>query len=237
MGHASNLARWAAVVGALAGTAYGDDLGDRADFQPDRATLRTAAELGEDSQALAVDAYYDLNARFRLGLTTSSAARYELGAIRGSCVHGCTTSFAGLAAEAEIRASDHVIGRAAIDTVRFAPTAAALELGFAAHYEFDRWDVLVAPVLRIGIARRDLANGDALSAFGRIAARVWSHAGVLAETRGAVDIDALRDTPTLGAAGGVYVHLGAFTVTAVFGSSDVARSRSLFGELALGWAS
>jgi hypothetical protein len=225
------------VVGALAGPALGDDLGDRADFQPDRVALRAAAELGEDSQSLALDAYYDLNARFRLGLTTSSAARYELGAIRGLCLHTCATPFAGLAAETEIRAADHVIGRAAIDTARFAPTAAALELGFAAHYEFDRWDLLVAPVLRLGIARRDLANGDVLSAFGRIAARVWSHAGVLAETRGAVDVDALRTTPMLGAAGGVYVHLGAMTVTAVFGSSDVSRARSLFGELALGWAS
>jgi hypothetical protein len=225
------------IVGALAGTAYGDELGDRADFQPDRVTLRAAGEVGEDSQALALDAYYDLNARFRLGLTMSSAARYELGAIRGLCVHGCTTSVAGLAAEAEIRAGDHVVGRAAIDTSRFAPTAAALELGFAAHYEFDRWDLLIAPVLRIGIARRDLANGDALSAFARIAAHVWDTAGVLAETRGAVDVDALRATPTLGAAGGVYVQLGSLILTATFGSSDVARSRSLFGELALGWAS
>ena len=225
------------VVCALAGPALADNLGERADFVPDRVSVRAAAELGEESRSLALDGYYDLNARFRLGLTTSSAARYELGAIRGLCLHSCTTRFAGLAAETEIRAADHIVGRAAIDTARFAPTAAALELGFAAHYAFDRWDVLVAPVLRVGIARRDLANGDALSAFGRIAARVWSDAGVLAETRGAVDIDALRATPTLGAAGGVYVHLGAIMVTAVFGSSDVAHSRSLFGELALGWAS
>ncbi|MEP6859327.1 MAG: hypothetical protein ABJE66_01830 [Deltaproteobacteria bacterium] len=225
------------VICVSASPAIADDLGDRADFRPDRATLRVATELGEDSQSLALDAYYDLNARFRLGLTTSSAARYELGAIRGLCLHSCATDFAGLAAETEIRASDHVVGRAAIDSSRFAPTAAALELGFAAHYEFDRWDLVVAPVLRIGIARRDLANGDVLSAFGRIAACVWSHAGVLAETRSSVDIDALRTTPTLGAAGGVYVDLGAITVTAVFGSSDVAHSRSLFGELALGWSS
>jgi len=33
------------------------------------------------------------------------------------------------------------------------------------------------------------------------------------------------------------VQLGPITVTATFGSSDVARSRSLFGELALGWSS
>jgi hypothetical protein len=224
---------------ACAAPASADDLTDRADFQPDRVSLRAASKLGEDSQSLALDAYYDVNRRFRLGLTTSSAARYELGAIRGLCLHSCATDFAGLAAETEIRAGDHVVGRAAIDTARFGPTAAALELGFAAHYTFDedRWDLLLAPVLRVGIARRDLANGDELSAFGRIAARVWSHAGVLAETRGAVDIDALRTTPTLGAAGGVYVNLGPITLTAVFGSSDVAHSRSLFGELALGWSS
>jgi hypothetical protein len=225
------------LVCALTAPVFADDLADRADFVPGRTALRATAELGEDSRSLALDAYYDLNARFRIGLTTSSAARYELGAIRGLCLRDCSTRFAGLAAETEIRAADHVVGRAAIDTARFAPTAAALELGFAAHYTFDRWDLLVAPVLRLGIARRDLANRDVLSAFGRIAARVWSEAGVLAETRGAVDVDALRTTPTLGAAGGVYVHLGAITLTAVFGSSDVARSRSLFGELALGWAS
>jgi hypothetical protein len=219
------------------GPASADDLIDRADFVPDRATLRAGTEVGEDSQSLALDAYYDLDARARVGLTTSSAARYELGAIRGLCLHSCATGFAGLAAETEIRAADHIIGRAALDTARFAPTAAALELGFAAHYPFARWDLVVAPVLRLGIARRDLANGDALSTFARIAARVWSHAGALAETRGAVDIDALRATPTLGAAGGVYVDLGPITLTAVFGSSNVAHSRSLFGELALGWSS
>ena len=60
---------------------------------------------------------------------------------------------------------------------------------------------------------------------------------VLAKTRGAVDVDALRATPTLGAAGGVYVQLGAVTLTATFGSSDVAHARTLFGELALGWSS
>jgi len=225
------------VVATLGTPALADDLATRAEFQPDRVTLRAASELGEDSRSLALDAYYDLNARFRLGLTTSSAARYELGAIRGLCVDGCGERYGGLAADAEIRASTHVVGRAAVDTTRFAPTAAAIELGFAAHYAQDRWDLLIAPTLRLGIARRDLANGDALSAFARIAAHVWDTAGVLAETRGAVDVDALRATPTLGAAGGVYVQLGSLIFTATFGSSDVARSRSLFGELALGWAS
>jgi hypothetical protein len=218
----------------LATPAFADEL---TDFQPERVTVRAATELGEDSQALALDGWYDVNARFRLGLTMSSDARYELGAIRGFCLHACSDQFGGLAAETEIRAGDHVIGRAAVDTTRFAPTAAAIELGFAAHYAFDRWDLLVAPVLRLGIARRDLANGDALSAFARVAARVWERGGVLAKTRGAVDVDALRATPTLGAAGGVYVQLGAVTLTATFGSSDVAHARTLFGELALGWSS
>ncbi|MEO6775513.1 MAG: hypothetical protein ABI467_21305 [Kofleriaceae bacterium] len=206
-------------------------------FAAERVTVRAASELGEDTQALALDGWYDVNDRFRLGLTMSSAARYELGAIRGLCVHGCAERFGGLAAEAQIRAGDHLIGRAAVDTTRFAPTAAAIELGLAAHYTFDRWDLVVAPVLRLGIARRDLANGDSLAGFARVAARLWSQGGVLAETRGAVDVDALRATPTLGAAGGVYLHLGTTTVTATFGSSDVARSRSWFGELALGWSS
>jgi hypothetical protein len=235
VGHASAVIL--AVVATFGTPAFADELDPRASFQPDRVIARAASELGEDSQVLALDAYYDLNARFRLGVTTSSAARYELGAIRGLCLHACAERFAGLAADAEIRASEHVVGRAAVDTARFAPTAAAIELGFAAHYARDRWDLLVAPTLRLGIARRDLANGDALSAFARVAARVWEQAGVLAETRGAVDVDALRETPTLGGAGGVYLQLGSFSVTATFGSSDVARSRSLFGELALGWSS
>ncbi|HET9993497.1 MAG TPA: hypothetical protein VFQ65_33400 [Kofleriaceae bacterium] len=220
-------------VAALATPAFADDL----DFRPDRVTVRATGELGEDTQALALDGYYDVNARFRLGLTMSSEARYELGAIRGLCLHACSDPFGGLAADAEIRAGDHLLGRAAVDTTRFAPTAAAIELGFAAHYAYDRWDLLVAPVLRLGIARRDLANGDALSVFARVTARVWERGGVLAETRGAVDVDALRATPTLGAAGGVYVPLGAVTLTATFGSSNVAHTRSLFGELALIWSS
>jgi len=226
-----------AVVATIGTPALADDLDPRTTFAPDRVLVRAAGEVGADAQALSLDGYYDLNARFRLGITTSSAARYELGAIRGLCVRDCATRFGGLAADAEVRAGDHVIGRAAVDTTRFAPTAAAIELGFAVHYAEDRWDLLIAPTLRLGIARRDLANGDALSAFARIAARVWERGGVLAETRGAVDVDALRATPTLGAAGGVYVQLGSCVLTATFGSSDVSLSRSLFGELALGWAS
>jgi hypothetical protein len=222
------------VLAALATPALGDELGD---FRADRVTVRAAGELGEDSQALALDGWYDVNGRFRLGLTMSSDARYELGAVRGLCVHSCTDHFGGLAAETAIRAGDHLIGRAAVDTTRFAPTAVAIELGFAAHYAFDGWDLLAAPTLRLGIARRDLANGDALSVLARIATHLWATGGVLAATRGAVDVDALRATPTLGVAGGVYVQLGAFTLTAMFGSSDVARPRSVFGELALGWSS
>ena len=235
MGHAPAVI--IAVVATIGTPAFADDLDPRTTVAPERVLVRAAAEVGEDAQALSLDAYYDLNARFRFGLTTSSAARYELGAIRGLCVRDCAIRFAGLAADAEIRAGDHVVGRAAVDTTRFAPTAAAIELGFAVHYAEDRWDLLVAPTLRLGIARRDLANGDALSAFARIAARVWDRGGVLVETRGAVDVDALRDAPTLGAAGGVYVQLGSCVLSATFGSSDVSLSRALFGELALGWAS
>ena len=63
-----------------------------------------------------------------------------------------------------------------------------------------------------------------------------SHArttGVFGEVRVSVDVDALLDTPELGAAGGVYVQLGAFTLTGTFGRASGAT----FGAIAVGWAS
>jgi hypothetical protein len=205
VGHAPSLI---AVV-ALASPAHADD------FVPERIAVRAAGELGEDTQSLSLDAWYDVNARFRLGLTSSTDARHEL------------------AAETQIRVGPWLVGRAAIDTTRFAPTAAAIELGVDAHYATARYALLVAPILRLGIARRDLANGDTAAAFAQLAVRVWSRAGVLGAARIGVALDDLRATPTFGAAGGVYVDLGAFVVTARFGE----QSGRVFGELALGWSS
>lgn len=223
MGHAPSLI---AIV-ALASPAYADD------FVAERIAVRMAGELREDTQSLSLDGWYDVNARFRLGLTSSTDARHELGAGRGLCLHDCATPYGGLAAETQIRVGPWLVGRAAIDTTRFAPTAAAIELGVDAHYANGRYALLVAPILRLGIARRDLANGDTAAAFAQLAVRAWNRGGVLGAARIGIALDDLRATPTFGAAGGVYVDLGTFVVTARFGE----ESARVFGELALGWSS
>jgi len=219
---------------ALAGSAAADD------FVPGRVTARVAGELGQDTQSLSADGWYDVNDRFRLGLTTSPDARHELGAGRGLCLNDCDTRFGGLAAETQIRVGSNLIGRAAIDTTRFAPTAAAIELGIDARYASGRYAALIAPVLRLGIARRDLANDDTAALFVQLSVRAWCNGGVLAIARGGLALDDLRGTPSFGAAGGVYVELGAFTITARFGAAALEAGVSndhVFGELALGWSS
>jgi hypothetical protein len=222
------------ILVVLAGTAAADD------FVPERVTARVAGELGQDTQSLSLDGWYDVNDRFRLGLTTSTDARHELGAGRGLCLNECKTRFGGLAAESQIRVGSNLIGRAAIDTTRFAPTAAAIELGIDARYASGRYAALIAPALRLGIARRDLANGDTAALFIQLSMRAWCNGGVLAIARGGLALDDLRGTPSFGAAGGVYVELGAFTITARFGVADLEAGDSndhVFGELALGWSS
>lgn len=206
------------------------------DFVPERVMVRAAGEVGEDTQALSLDGWYDVNARFRLGVTTSTDARHELGAGRGLCLNDCDARFGGLAVETQIRVGSGLLGRAAIDTSRFAPTAAAVELGIDARYMGGRYAALIAPVLRLGIARRDLDNGDIAALFGQLSVRVWCNGGVLAQARGGLALDDLRGTPSFGAAGGVYIELGAFTITARFGVAEVSNDR-VFGELALGWSS
>ena len=239
MGHATNLILVAALAStsrAAPGEAAAPDGGaalSNDDFVPGRVTARATGALG-DRSSLALDAWYDVNARFRAGITMSSDARYDLSSPdRGLFLSGRGERFGGLAGESEIRIGPNVIGRAAIDTTRFAPTASAVELGLLVHASYDRWSVLAAPVLRLGISRRDLANGDSLATLVRLGVRVWRTAGVFGEVRGAVDVDALRDTPELGAAGGVYVKLGAFTLTGTFGHA----SGDFFGAIAVGWAS
>jgi hypothetical protein len=231
VGHASGLILGAVLVSA--------PVRADTDFVPERVQLRLASELGVSDGAtdsLALDGWYDVNARFRIGITTSTDARHELGSGRGLCLHDCAHTFAGLAGEAQIRIGTGVIGRAAIDTSRFAPTAAAVELGIDALYTTGGYALLVAPVLRMGIARRDLSNGNTAALFVRGTAQLWSNGGVLAIARGGLDLGALRQTPSFGAAGGMYLLLGAFTITARFGVEAVSNDR-LFGELALGWSS
>jgi hypothetical protein len=218
------------ILVVLAGPAAADD------FVPERISARVAGELGQDTQSLSLDGWYDVNDRFRLGLTTSTDARHELGAGRGLCLNDCDTRFGGLAAESQIRVGSNLIGRAAIDTTRFAPTAAAIELGIDGRYASGRYAALIAPVLRLGIARRDLANGDTAALFVQLSVRAWCNGGVLAQARGGLALDDLRGTPSFGAAGGVYVELGAWTITARFGVAEVSNDH-VFGELALGWSS
>lgn len=218
------------ILVALVGTAAADD------FVPERVMARAAGEVGQDAQSLSLDGWYDVNARFRLGLTTSTDARHELGAGRGLCLNDCDTRFGGLAAETQLRVGSGLTGRAAIDTSRFAPTAAAVELGIDAHYAGGRYAALIAPVLRLGIARRDLENGDTAALFVQLSVRAWCNGGVLAQARGGLALDELRGTPSFGAAGGAYLELGAFTITARFGVAEVSNDH-VFGELALGWSS
>jgi hypothetical protein len=246
VGHAPGLIVLALV--AAARTAAAEDASEPGEvpaappFVPGQVALRLGGELGEHTQSLALDAWYDVNARFRLGISSSSEARRELGALRGLCLHGCGDAgrFAGLAAETQIDLGPSLVGRAAVDTSRFGPTAAAIELGLDAYSVHGRWRAQVSPVLRLGIARRDLSNGDSVAALTRVGARVWRESGVFGEVRIGLALDDLRGTPSFGAAGGVYVKLGGFVLTATFGSSEVARTSatdSVFGELALGWSS
>ena len=223
---------------AVPAQAEGDEPRTDAGFDGGRVTLRGAAEVGASS-SLAVDAFYAVNARFRLGLTMSHDARRELAAGRGLCVYRCTERFAGLAAETQVRLGSQLVGRAAIDTARFGPTAAAIELGADAHVAQGAVTAQISPVLRLGIARRDLANTDSAAALAQLGVRVWPTGGVLAATRVGVSLGDLRATPSVGAAAGIWLELGAFVLSARFGAAEVARSRStdaLFAELALTWS-
>ena len=257
MGHAARLV----VLIALAGTARADDPAPRAgaDDRAPRAgaghpdvEVRSALELGLHApRSLAVDVWVALNERLVLGLTTSHAARHELGAGRGLCLARCGDRlpdvlpaddpyrFAGVAAEARLAFAPGATGRVAIDTTRFAPTPAALELGldFAKHLE--AFDVLVAPVIRIGLVRRDLDdNRDAGSVEIEARRRTWCTGGLRAIVRGEVALQALRSTPSLGAAVGAWTELGAVSLAILAGTSEVERASarsSLFAEIAVAW--
>ncbi|MFT3696987.1 MAG: hypothetical protein QM831_27845 [Kofleriaceae bacterium] len=198
------------------------------DFVPERMELRLASELGH-VDSLALDAYYDVNDHFRVAITSSSDARRELGAGRGLCLHDCDEKYAGLSGEAQIKAGDHLVGRGAIDTSRFAPTAVAVELGLDIHYATGRYHAVLSPVLRLGIARRDLANRDNAGALAQFAVDLTDNVGVFGEGRIGIDVDALDDTPMLGVAGGAYLHVGGYAVSAKVGDNNVG----LFGGVAI----
>ena len=63
--------------------------------------------------------------------------------------------------------------------------------------------ILVGPTLRLGIARRDLANQDTGAIYAQVGVRGWSSGGVFAAARIAVALDDPSSTPSVGAAGGV----------------------------------
>ena len=214
-------------------------------FVPERVTLRTALEVGVpitdtyQPTSLAIDGWYDVNERFRIGVTTSNDARRELGAGRGLCLASCDPEFAGVAADAQVRLGPALIGRAAIDTARFSPTVAAVELGADLFHAEGRWSVRVSPTLRLGVARRDLDNGDTGAALAQIALRAWPSGGLLALARVGVTLGDVSATPSLGAAGGTWFELGKLTLSARFGAADFTGlhvSDTVFAELALAWS-
>jgi hypothetical protein len=217
-------------------------LGEVEPFWPGVVDLRIGAEYGHSS-SLVVDGWYSVNERFRVGVTTSHAARRTLGAGRGLCIRTCAVgTLAGAAADAEVRLSRRWIGRAALDATRFVPTAAAAELGFDAVFSSGSLTAQVSPVLRLGIARRDLDNGDTAAMLGQLRARVWDTGGSSLTARVAISLDAPRDTPAVGAAIGVWQELERFTLSARFGASEVVRvpatssTNPVFAEVAIGWA-
>lgn len=254
MGHAPILVALAAVafgrVAAADDVDDGDGIEPRAEparpmlgevdaFWPGMVDLRIGAEYG-DASSLVVDGWYNVNERFRLGVTTSHDARRELGAGRGLCIRNCTVgTFAGAAADAEVRLSPTLVGRAALDATRFLPTAVAVELGFDAIHASGPWTAQVSPVLRLGIARRNLANADTAAMLGQFRARVWATGGGSLAARVAISLDAVRDTPSLGVALGVWQELERFTLSARFGAAEVARpstTSAVFAEVAIAWS-
>jgi len=214
--------------------------------------VRTAIEAGLHApRSLAVDVWGQLGDRLILGLTMSHDAQHELGAGRGLCLSRCgdrlVTSlpadddyrYAGLAAEARLLFSPEVTGRVAIDTTRFVPTPAAIDLGLDVARRYARTTLRIEPQLRIGIARRDLDdNRDELATALEVEQRAWPCGGVSAIARGALDVQALRSTPSFGAAVGAWQQLGAWTLSVRVGTFEVARESarsSLFTEIAVAW--
>ena len=235
MGHAARLV----LVVALTATA-------RADVE-----LRAALELGVHApRSLAIDAWATVSERLVLGLTTSHAARHELGAGRGLCLSRCQDRlpalpaddpyrFAGVAADAHLLFAPGVTGRFAIDTTRFAPTPAALQLGLDLTRSAGGFTLLVAPAIAVGLVRRDLDdNRDAGSLALELRHRTWCTGGLTAIVRGEVALQALRSTPSLGAAVGAWTEIGAYELSILAGSSELERTSarsSLFAEIAVVW--
>jgi hypothetical protein len=202
----------------------------------DPPTLRAALEVG-DSTSLALDGWYPVNDRFRLGVTMSHDARRDLGAGRGLCLDDCTVRFGGLAAEAQVQLWPTLVGRAALDSDRFAPTVVALELGADVHWSSGRWAAMVSPTIRLGVARRDLDdNRDTGSIFAQAGPRLWPTGGVFAIARVAGSLNHLATEPTFGVGGGAWASFGAFTVSARGGAAHLDQRDSLFAEIAFAWS-
>ncbi|HEV7556660.1 MAG TPA: hypothetical protein VGO00_14445 [Kofleriaceae bacterium] len=227
------------VVLAQASLAFADDEPEPvAPYVAGSVETRAALEVSDAITSIAVDGFYAVNERFRIGATTSHAARRQLGAGRGLCVVHCLDRFEGVAADAEVRLGPSFVGRAAIDAVRFAPTAVAAEIGGELHAIDGRIAVVVSPTLRIGVARRDLANGDGASLPAEIDLRLGERVGISGIARVAVAFDQLDARPSFGSAGGVWLVLGPVKLTARSGSTDVFHLRStLFADLAIAWSS
>jgi hypothetical protein len=237
MGHA---ARLVALV-ALSGTAHADEL-----------VVRTALELGlHTPRSLAVDIFGAINDRLTLGLSTSHDSLHELGVGRGLCLSRCGDRlpdvlpaddpyrYAGLAAQARIRFAPDAIGIFAIDATRFAPTPAALHLGLDLSRSAGPWGFYADSQIRVGITRRDLDdNRDAGSLELELDRISWFHGGVSLVARGEVELQALRSTPSLGAAVGAWQVIGPAMLSLRLGDFEFARASagsSLYAEIAVAW--
>ena len=226
-------------------------VGASAAARADDVEVRAALELGLHApRSLAIDAWAAVGERLVLGLTMSHTARHELGAGRGLCLARCGDRLsappdddpyraAGLAAEAHLRFAPDVTGRVALDTTRFAPTPVALQLGFDVTRHAGAFTLLVAPAIAIGLVRRDLDdNRDAGSLAIELRHRTWCSGGLSALVRGEVALQALRGTPSLGAALGAWTELGAYELSILAGSSEIERTSaraSLVAEIAVAW--
>ncbi|MCB9561346.1 MAG: hypothetical protein H6708_13140 [Kofleriaceae bacterium] len=144
---------------------------------PGMVEVRLAAELSlsagavGEPVAIAPDVWVGVNRRLTLGVTHSWAARGGLGAGRGLCLGataevadgGCPGRYDAVALDARFAIpalGDDTVGLVALDARRLSPATVALEVGVASRWRSGDLAVVVAPVLALGLARRDLGNQE-----------------------------------------------------------------------------
>ena len=184
--------------------------------------------------AAAVDAWIDLDQRFRLGITGSDSARHLIGTGRGLCVARCPVRFSGAAIEGQAVVRPWLVARGAFDSVQFAPEVAALEAGADLRVRRGDWAGALSPVLRFGVVRRDLSNHDTAAVLGEARGRVWDGGGVLAFARWGMAFDDPRGAPAIAAAIGAWWELDRVSLAVRAGSGELSREpvhETWFAEL------